>query len=823
MSKLPEYLCFATNGAALPESFVCCGDVRITAITPRLIRLEQGSWTDKATMAVLHRDFCPCLLTVEEKSDLLTVQTEYLEIQYRPGTALEDSLTIRETKGMGFFWKYGQKPLQNLGGTISTLDGVDGTWPISDGICAIDGFATMDDSKSPLFDEEGWLIPRAPGTDVYFFGYGHDYTACVQDYYRLTGKPQMLPAFVFGNWWSRYHAYSAREYLDLMDEFQRNDVPLSVGIVDMDWHLTSGEDWKPWHNGWTGYTWNRELFPDPAGFIQGLHNRNLRTALNLHPAVGIQCYEQQYEEFAKEMGIDPATGETVPCDYLNPAFLKPYFEKLHFPYERDGVDFWWMDWQQGSSYAAIMGKHYRPNGLENVEPLWMFNHMHYLAAQREGKRPLIFSRFSGFGSQRYPIGFSGDTVITWDSLDFQPYFTVTASNIGYGWWSHDIGGHYHGQKDDELTVRWIQFGVFSPIFRLHSSDSFFLGREPWNYNPRARWIIEKFMRLRHQMFPYLYTMCRRDCQELLPLMRPMYHAYPEKKEAYQVKNQYLFGSELMVAPITKKADGSDLASVQVWFPEGIWIDAFSGDVYTGDCTLHILRPMEEMPVFMKAGGIVPMQAHIHGSRKLGGAEEMEVLVAAGESGSFTLYEDDGETMAYKDGIFCETELMLDWHGNSAVFRIGAANGGSRIPEKRTWKLCFRGMIQGVCFGRNGESLPSVFDMDTHTHTVVLENVPTDREVEITLVCEGDILYDNRDGRKKIMDLLVRAQCTEPEKYDLKGYLDELYTDLEAGPRRIYKNTSCAVNSLKTKIWEVAFIEMQRKKGRYSYEQCTFNR
>ena len=216
-----------------------------------MIRLEQGAWTDRSTTVVLHRDFCPCDLSVTQTPELLTVRTEYLEICYRPGSELKDGLTIRGIHEPGFFWRFGRKPLQNLGGTVSTLDNVDGDCHIEDGICAIDGFAVLDDSKSALFDDEGWLMPREAATDVYFFGYGHDYTACVQDYYRLTGAPRMLPAYVLGNWWCRYYPYSHKEYLDLMDEFQRRDVPLSVGVVDMDWHLTSGEDWRPDHNGWT--------------------------------------------------------------------------------------------------------------------------------------------------------------------------------------------------------------------------------------------------------------------------------------------------------------------------------------------------------------------------------------------------------------------------------------------------------------------------------------------------------------------------------------------------------------------------------------------
>lgn len=779
MGRLPEYLKIHTEGKAPEQNIVTFGNVRITAITPRLIRIEKGNWTDRASMTVLHRDFCPCELSVNEENGTVKILTDALEISYQAGAELVDGLSIRSRGDVGFCWHFGQKPIHNLGGTVSTLDGVEGACEIEDGICSLDGFACIDDTKTPLFDEEGWLTARETEADIYFFGYGHDYTACVQDYYRLTGKPEMLPAFVFGNWWSRYHAYSAQEYLDLMDQFHEKDVPLSVGIVDMDWHLTRGEDWKPHHDGWTGYTWNEALFPDYKAFIKELHKRGLHTALNLHPAKGVQSYEKQYKSAAERMGIDPATEKTVPCDYLNPEYLKTYFEELHFPYEKDGIDFWWMDWQQGCDYAVVMGEDYVPNPLESVKPLWLLNHMHYIASKRDGKRGLIFSRFCGFGSQRYPIGFSGDTLITWDSLDFQPYFTVTASNIGYGWWSHDIGGHWSGIRDDELTTRWVQFGVFSPIFRLHSTDSVFLGREPWRYNKRAEAVISDFMRLRHRMFPYLYTMCHRDCTQLLPLMRPMYHVHPECKDAYRVKNQYYFGSELMVSPITEKSDGSDLGHARVWLPEGIWTDAFTGYIYKGNQLADVYRPLETMPVFMKAGAIVPMQKHNPHNADLGNRADMEVYIAPGADGNFCLYEDDGNSLAYQNGEFCSTEMRFTWTDTCAEFTIHPALGALKlIPGVRNWTLHFRGFRKGCEFTSEGNKITAAFDQATNTYTVVLTGKEATNGIRVVLRHEENLIHDNTDCREIVIDRLTRAQNSLAEKELLLRVFDERYNQVK---------------------------------------------
>ncbi len=760
---LPEYLRFHTDGAPRRESVVLCGDVRFTVITPELVRIEQGNFTDAATLVALHRAFGDTVPAAAKEGSVTRIDTGRLTIRYDEALPLDEGLTIRRTEGPAFLWRWGQKPLQNLHGTASTLDACNGAIPLQDGVCSIDGFAVLDDSASPTFTQEGWFAPRKPCTDVYFFGYGHDYTRCVQDYLRLTGAPGMLPAWALGNWWSRYYPYTADGYLALMDRFRREDIPISVGIVDMDWHLTRG-DGRSYEDGWTGYTWNRELFPDYADFISQLHQRGLKTALNLHPAQGVRPWDEQYEAMCEAMGQDPKEGKPVPFFCLDQKFLKAYFEILHFPYEKDGVDFWWMDWQQGKDHKAVAGEGYRETGLDAISQLWMVNHMHYLAAQRadeSGKRvndrPMIFSRFAGYGSQRYPIGFSGDTYITWESLKFQPYFTATASNVGYGWWSHDIGGHMGGARDDELTARWVQLGVFSPIFRLHSSNGPFNGREPWNYNPRVRSIISDCMRLRHRLFPYIYTMNRRAHAELIPLVRPMYHAYPESPEAYQVNHEYWFGSEMVVAPVTDPAGKIGLAPAEVWLPKGIWTDAYTGFIYHGGDKFTVWREMEEVPVFLKAGAIVPTRKHVKGCNALTGAAEMEVTIAPGASGSFDLYEDDGVSQDFREGKYAVTKLTLDWQDNAARFTIHQAEGDTSLVPDRRWTLRLIGFGKGCTFTVNGQEIPASWDAAHTTYQVQLPELSADASVTVEIRNEAGLTHDNSDRRERFMERMIHAQ------------------------------------------------------------------
>ncbi|MBO2517259.1 MAG: alpha-xylosidase [Clostridiales bacterium] len=761
MSHLPEYLRAEYNAKARGENIIVSGDVRITVITQRLIRIEQGVFLDDPTQCVICRDLGEVRYAVSENSGVLLIDTGALLVRLETGKPLDaNSLRIESHGQPGFVWSFGQKPLFNLGGTTSTLDRVDGLCDLEDGVCSLDGYAVISDAETARILPDGWLAPREAAVDIYFFGYGRDYVSCVRDYQKLTGGPGLLPAFALGNWWSRYWRYTEEEYLSLMDRFRQEDVPLSVGIVDMDWHLTGGEG-RGYHDGWTGFTWNRELFPDHRRFLAGIRERGLKTALNLHPAQGVRAYEDQYVRMAEAMGIDPDGKKTIPFNCLDPDFLKAYFEVLLFPYEQDGVDFWWLDWQQGNDYRQIAGDSYREEGLSSVYPLWMLNHMHSQASKRNGKRGMIFSRFAGYGSQRYPIGFSGDTVISWDSLDFQPYFTLTASNIGYGWWSHDIGGHFGGKRDDELNTRWIQLGVFSPVFRLHSTDNPFLGREPWNYNKRAELVIKDFMRLRHRLFPYLYTMNRVSAEELIPLIRPMYHMDPEEKEAYEVRNEYWFGSELIVAPVTSPADScTGEGSTEVWLPAGTYIDAMTGIRYRGGQKARVFRPLERMPVFLKAGGIIPLQAHEEHGNCLGGSERITLVVAPGADGRFCLYEDDGETLDYQQGKFAETVFTYTESGDRAVLRICPANGHlPLIPQERQYHIVLRGVRPGISMSSAGRELAVSHDTATHTAAAVIDHVIAADGAEIQISCSGGILNDNSDIYDLCMDRITRAQCT----------------------------------------------------------------
>ncbi|MGK5683495.1 TIM-barrel domain-containing protein [Actinoplanes sp. URMC 104] len=707
-----------------PAAVVAGDRYRITVLTDGLVRLEyseDGVFEDRASTFALNRRLPVPGFRVLDTGGHLEIVTARFRLTYDRGPFTTSGLSLAVRGGVTTYhsvWRFGQEP-QTLGGTARTLDNADGAIPLAPGVVSRDGYAVLDDSRSLLFDDDGWVAADNVGrTDLYVFAYGHDYAEALRAFYAVSGPQPVLPRWALGNWWSRYHRYTAESYLELFDRFRREGLPFSVAVLDMDWHLV---DVGPEHgSGWTGYTWNRELFGDPRAFLGRLHDEGLRVTLNVHPADGVRSYEQAYPAMAAALGRDPASGDPIAFDVTDRSFLKAYFEVLHRGLEADGVDFWWLDWQSGP-YSRVAG----------IDPLWMLNHYHFHDNGR-----ITFSRYAGPGSHRYPVGFSGDTVASWASLEFQPHFTATAANIGYGWWSHDIGGHFFGVRDDELATRWVQFGVFSPIMRLHSAKDPFLTKEPWAFPQPARDIMTSFLRLRHRLVPYLHTMNHRG----LPLVLPMYHREPDRDAAYEVPNQYQFGTELVVAAITEPADPRTcLGRVRAWLPDGVWVDVLTDLVYEGGRTLYLHRDLETIPVLAAAGALVPLDGQAVPGNDPVDPAHLEVLVVVGADGEFDLVEDDART-------------PLRFRQQDGVVQIGPASGATGV---RTWTVTLPGFLGDPVASVDGAPVPGEVRSGESRTSITVDRVPVMATLRIGVGARPRLARNDVAGR--LFTLLNRAQ------------------------------------------------------------------
>lgn len=782
MAKAARYD-FKTRPVAHTDAIVAGDKYRFTILTDGLLRFEwaeDGRFEDRASTFAINRKLAVPDFYVWDRGVGIEIVTKRLHVVYDKKKFSADGFKIHLKGSVTGTWNYGQN-VSNLGGTTRTLDGVNGRANIGPGILSRDGMAVLDDSKSMLFEDNGWIAGRRSGdrSDQYIFMYGRDYREGIRAFYAVSGSQPLLPRYAMGNWWSRYHAYDEKEYLDLHDHFDKDDVPMNVAVVDMDWHLV-------WNlpdgiNGWTGYTWNKGLFPDPDAFMKKLHDRGMKLTLNLHPADGFRHHEDQYPEVAKFLGVDPQSKRTIEFDCTDKKFIDAYFDIVHHEHEQRGVDFWWVDWQQGNQ-----------SKIPGVDPLWVLNHFHFLDSGRGSQRPLILSRFGGPGAQRYQIGFSGDAIITWESLHYQPEFTSTASNIGYGWWSNDIGGHTHGYKNDELYTRWVQLGCWSPILRLHSDNNPFNTREPWRFNEEARTIVEDTLRFRHRLIPYLYTMNARSASHDEPLIQPMYWDYPEQDEAYNVPNQFRFGSELIVAPVTQPRDkNTHRGSAKLWLPEGRYVDIFTGIVYSRKGELQVHRTLDQTPVLAPEGAIVPLDGAWRPKSGSPNPESIEVLLVVGADGAFTLIEDDGTGTHVDDGGFS----MIDDNGSEStdenvrfistpitykqstgVIKIGPTSPNDKsIPKTRSWTIRLlahtprhgadiRCISTSPSTKRHAKPLPARIMHEANGTLITLGAVPADHTCIIELGAGPQL--DVLDPNPKIWDIIDKGWIELDRKWDI---------------------------------------------------------
>lgn len=779
---LDKHLIVETSPKALEENVIVCGEYRITVLSDRLFRVEKDSqriFEDGATQSVWFRDFPQQSLTYSVKNEEICVATNAVKLVINT-LDYDDSYVVINNKRVAI------NNDGNLFATARTLDGYDGDegrWKPAEkgkiklcfGVCSKNGVAVIDDKDSLILTDEGKLTARrTEEKDDYIFAFGKDYRAAVKALYDICGKAPLIPRFALGNWWSRYHKYTDKEYLHLLDDFQRDNVPLSVATIDMDWHyswfvkeeknipddIANDPDYVSFsalttHGGigWTGYSWNKNLFPDYKAFLKKIKERDIKVTLNLHPAGGVRYWEDQYEDFCKAMNFDSSTKKMVPFDITNDDFINNYFKILHKPFEKDGVDFWWIDWQQGNTTK-----------LEGLDPLWSLNHYHYLDNGFENDSPLLMSRYCGVGAHRYPLGFSGDTFTTWKSLAYLPEFTNRSANIGYTWWSHDIGGHFDGDKDDEMMVRYVQYGVFNPIMRLHSTAHPIMSKEPDMYVNGSNLLLKELMRFRHRLVPYIYTANFNNYEYGAPLCEPIYYSCPEKQAAYKYDNNYMFGSELLVAPIVSKGVNR-VAKVKAFLPDGQWTDIFNGNTYKGGKTVTMYRQLDSIPVLAKAGAVIPMAKYIE-SNNPQNPKDLEIWLYKGNN-SYTMYEDTpcGKKL-YTDFVMTNEngiqKLSVTAHGDDGV-----------MPLNRGLSLVFKNIQNGnVKVSANGKSVSFTAD-DNHCITVEIDNFTKDICYEITVAYTEKTALDK--AKESVQYFLLRTEDNTFHKKDLFLKVEEAET------------------------------------------------
>ena len=805
----------ADNPKADAKAVVTSGNARFTVLTPQLIRMEwsaDGQFEDRATLTFVNRETPVPEFKVRESRSKLTITTPALTLTYLKNGKFSDKnlKAVFTLNGKEVVWTPGMENPQNLLGTTRTLDGADGSKlkePMEQGILSRAGWSLIDDSQRHVLTPDGseweeWIEARPEGDrqDLYLFAYGHDYKQALADYALVAGRAPMPPKYTLGYWWSRYWQYSDNEFVDLVNKLKSMDVPIDVLIVDMDWHETWGlrksnspKDEYGQRIGWTGYTWQKELFPSPANFLKWTENEELKVALNLHPASGIQPYEAVYDDFTKEYGWSEK-GKSVPFKIDERKWADAYFKTVLEPMERDGVDFWWLDWQQWKESK------YTP-GLSNT--FWL-NHTFFNHAERQnpGLRPFIYHRWGGLGSHRYPLAFSGDTYATWPMLAYLPYFTATASNVNYGWWGHDIGGHmfHKTQKatDPELYTRWLQYGVFTPIFKTHSTKDPRIERCIWCF-PDHMFLMRDAIRLRYTLAPYIYNAARENYDTGVGMCRPMYYDYPESDKAYETPEQFMFGNDILATTITQPVDSiTGLAPRTIWFPEGRWFDCATGSMYEGGRTEELHYTLAENPHYAKAGSIIPMNPATVKNLQLP-CDTLVLTFIPGGDGQLRHYEDDGMSQQYKTN-YAVTTVTKKQEGNTVRVRISPREGSfAGASDNRSYELRFPAVFPPKSVKVNGKELAYsrfpkagewTYDGYTLAPVIYTGTTACDAPVEIELAFDDYAtahqadLYGMSGVFKRCLDLTVEFKTEQGAHSEPYLMLPEEYLRVSQCPNFI---------------------------------------
>ncbi len=726
------------NPVAHPDAVVRSGKARFTVLTPEMIRIQYSDrslFEDRATFAIVNRRLPVPAFTAVEKDGYLEIKTSALTLKYKIGGVIDGRKPSAEVlnismqlNGRPVLWYPGKDDAMNLKGTTRTLDGQIGDnkrQELENGLLSRAGWSIID--ESPLarrgdgsttfaFDKQvdgiDWVAEPVDkqAIDWYFLGYGHQYKKALGDFIKVAGRQPMPPLYVLGYWYSKYQRYTSDEFMEIVNDVKRFNIPMDVMIFDMDWHT----------QGWTGWTWDRTAIPDPEGLIEWMHQHGLKVSLNLHPADGVDDDEDFFNDLREDMGLDKQT-KRVPWNLSDGRFYHNMFKHIIRARERQGVDFWWLDWQQNltSKYVDGLG-----------ETFWC-NHVFYndMRLNRPNHRPLIFHRWGGLGSHRYPIGFSGDSFTTYGTLAWQPYFTATASNVGFGYWGHDLGGHQQtGGNDPEIYLRWMQFGVFTPIFRTHATNWEGIERRIWKYSNFPS--LLETVKLRYALMPYIYTAARQAYDTGVSLCRPLYYEWPEVNNAYLFEDEYMFGDDILVAPVVTKPESDGMTARRTWLPEGRWFDVCRNKVVEGNRTFTDRYAMEEIPYFFRAGSVIvnnPPMMNLNTR-----PDRLILKVVPGGNGQTKLYEDEGDTEGYKQGAYTTTTISHEGNTLTILPREGEFAG---MPESRSYTVEFLAVNRPNAVVINGSLVAESewkYDAQRRLLTVNVARTACDKKTVVTI-------------------------------------------------------------------------------------------
>jgi alpha-D-xyloside xylohydrolase len=527
--------------------------------------------------------------------------------------------------------------------------------------------------------KDNYTTFRSPNAKMldYVVVYGPSADSVIRSYRNLTGNAPMFPLWAYGFWQCRERYTSGAHLVETVKQFRKRNLPMDVIV----------QDWQYWGNqGWGVPQFDEVNYPNPAGFIKEIHDLNARFNISIwsnpdkNSTIG--------KEYVAKNRFIPGTKW---LDYFNPETRKDYWNTLNDNMFIHGVDSWWMDAVEPENDALRGERTHMGVGdfYRLTYPLFVSQAVY--EGQREttsDKRVCILTRSAFLGQQRYGvINWSGDIGGTWDAYKRQIVAGLNFTITGLPYWTTDIGGffrpgssQYTDEKYHDLLIRWFQWSVFNPIFRMHGYQS---ETEPWKYGQAVEDHMRTMLNLRYKMLPYIYSEAWQVTKNGSTMMRPLVMDFREDKDALGQPYAYMFGKSMLVTPITE----AGVNEWNVYLPKSTgWFDLWTGKHYIGGQSINTAAPLDKIPVFVKAGSIIPLGPEVQytGEKKW---DNLEIRVYEGSDGVFTLYEDEGDNYNYEKGVY--STITFSWDDAKKILTIGKRIGSfaGMLAERKFNILC----------------------------------------------------------------------------------------------------------------------------------------
>lgn len=779
MNTIGGYFLNKTDDAiSLKDNMIIGKKFRFTILTERLIRLEynqKGIFEDRPTQRIIYRKFPKVNFQTSQSDMLLQIITPYFTVDYvkekhfaggkfTPSSNLR--ITLNQTDRM---WYYKHPEARNFGGISYSLDNFQGNLKLDKGLYSTDGFACIDDSDSLVLDDKGNFIERVEKElDLYVFMYKKDFGMCLQDYYTLTGYPMLLPRYALGTWWYKNTKYTTKSLTELLNRFKEENIPLAAILLGDKWHLEN----------------DPLTFDDNSLSSNNLKDlaikNNIKTGLTVSPNIKAKIGSTTYKNILNNI-------PNLNQDY---SFLPLNEQSLNL-YGTYGI----RNWINSGNNNFVIDY----NNIKDKSTIALLSHYSYaLSSLLTNKRVVIFSRNHAIAPHRNTVIFTGKTKVDWPTLAAIPRYNSTASNNGISYIANPIGGYYGGIENFELYLRYIQLGVFSSMLVLASDDGKYYRREPWRWNETESTILKKYLKLRNNLIPYLYTENYIYHKNGSPLIQPLYYKYPKIYDEPLYKNQYFFGSQMLVCPILKKKNTLMNRVVQRMFiPEGIWYEFESGKKYIGNKYYMSFYKDEDYPVFCKEGAIIPLS--LDNTTEL--PINMEIIIVPGSDGNYKLYEDDGLTNNFKNANFSITELNFKYQQNHYELTFQTTSNPGILPQTRNYRLRFKNTKQpnNINILNGDQPIAGSFYSEKNDLVIDIPNAKTSLELKVE--CQSNDAIENSTIRLINDDIRGILEDLEIET-TLKEKIDTiLFCDLSIKKKRI------AIRKLKRSKLEPKFIKM----------------